>query len=148
MIVVSVETGGLKSEIHPLLKIDALNVEMKQLFTVRIKAYAQCEPKAMEINQLDPNEGVSLEEARDLAKFFIGDEFIFAGHNLDFQLKFLKKAGILEEGKVFKGVDLMALAKAKGFPLKRDALAKHLGVETENRSKLDIICEMLAKLIQ
>lgn len=95
---VDTETSGLRPGLHEILSmcIMPLNDKFEPLgidFLVRIKAMNPCDPKALEVNKLDPTVGMSRSEAhtklKEWRKKYGIVKIVPLGHNINFDLPFI-----------------------------------------------------------
>jgi DNA polymerase III epsilon subunit-like protein len=104
LLFIDTETGGLNSNIHSLLSIglvtwnDGRIVNQKEIY-IKSPVYNVTE-EAMNINKIDLKNldkiGMNKREAKDLMIKFLKDEFknekiTLAGHNVNFDISFLKQ---------------------------------------------------------
>jgi len=93
---VDLETSGLDPKKYEILEIGILEYNIETFkptgveFNIRIKATKPCDPRALEINGLDPTVGVSLDEARAaLLNFLQNGKMHGTFHNKLFDVPFM-----------------------------------------------------------
>ena len=97
MIAIDVETSGLYAR-HEILSVGVYSPEYA--FYLRMRTDKPVDSKAIEINGLDPSEGLSQTEGRRLFMQSFSKKEIVLGHNYAFDLGFLKQ-WLPDYGKVF-----------------------------------------------
>ena len=131
---IDIETTGLDVERHEIIDIAlaplrpdfTIATEMPE-FTVRIRAKhpETAESQALQINGLNPQDGISREEAAADFRQWLADcgieKIIPVAHNLEFDMKFIRRT-FPAESKVFShhGRDSMRLALAVNDIVRRE----------------------------
>lgn len=145
------ETTGLNSEIHEIIDLAIVPLNDDFSFSeipelhIRIKAehLETAEPEALQVSGLNPNEGLSLEQAKIEFQNWLKDndiERIYPlGHNLAFDLDFINKT-FPEESKIisFRGRDSMYLARVIN-----DVCRREKGVELFPKTSLSSVRSVL-----
>ena len=132
---IDIETTGLDVERHEIIDIAlaplrpdfTIATEMPE-FTVRIRAKhpETAESQALQINGLNPQDGISREEAAADFRQWLADcgieKIIPVAHNLEFDMKFIRRT-FPAESKVFShhGRDSMRLALAVNDIVRRES---------------------------
>lgn len=132
------ETGGLDPAVHPLLSLAFYNPD--HIFYDRIKnEWFTCDPDALAINKLDPNEGFGREEFRKRVFEFWENcgkpKFELIGHNIGFDVSFIKQLNLPKEMFNYHVIDtstlMFVLKDRKKIPdikWNLKALCNHFGV--------------------
>ncbi len=129
------ETGGLNPDINPILSVAFYTPDHE--FYIQIKGERQyCDKKALEVNGLNPDEGVSRAEAQGLIIDFWNKlgrpKFELIGHNVGpFDAPFLKQLALPNGMIDYHFYDTMVAC----------ALLKDCGKINPERMKLQSVCD-------
>lgn len=148
LIALDTETGGLRADINPILSLALYHPSAE--FYIQIKGDRKwCDAKALEINGLNPDEGVTKPEAAAaLTKFWesLGKpKFEVIGHNVGpFDMPFVKQLGLpsgMFDYHYYDSLVAAALLKQSGLaPLTKLNLAaccSHFGIEFAAHNALE-----------
>ena len=148
---IDIETTGLDVEKHEIIDFavvplnDNFKVSALPEFTIRIRADhpENAAARAMQINRLNPAEGVNREAAQKEFHQWLSDneiEKIYpVAHNLEFDMKFIRQT-FPSKFKVFShhGRDSMYLARAVN-----DIFRRRNGEELFPGTSLSVVCDVL-----
>ena len=148
---IDIETTGLDVEKHEIIDFavvplnDNFKVSALPEFTIRIRADhpENADVLAMQINRLNPAEGVSRNAAAEEFHQWLSDneiEKIYpVAHNLEFDMKFIRRT-FPSESKVIShhGRDSMYLARAVN-----DIFRRRNGEELFPGTSLSVVCDVL-----
>lgn len=125
---IDTETGGVDDKINPILTLglavtdDDYKVIFKNEFKIKNKYDLVCEEKALMVNRinleehnkyaLDPIEVILLFN-KTIKKFFKGEMPLIMGHNINFDIGFIKQMYLREkkEFKYFRNLDTLQLCR-------------------------------------
>ncbi len=172
LIFLDTETGGINSRVNSLLSVGLVIWEDKKIITkkefyIKEKEY-NVTTQAIEINKIDLNElkknGLKKSEIKkeiiNLIKENFKEKAILAGHNINFDISFLKK--IFEEKEFleifsYRSIDVASIMKylsiKKGLDLNSlDDAIKYYNLETKKRhtalGDAIVVAELFNKLLE
>jgi DNA polymerase III alpha subunit (gram-positive type) len=138
---IDTETTGLKNDIHDIIQFGAYRVELdaatrefyfldKHEFKIKSNRMHLAEQQALKINhytELGWRDAISQKEACFLIRGLFNNSSMIAGHNLFFDLSFIKKMFERNKQKVW-------------FPPYIDT--KHMASQVNENSSLDFMCKL------